>query len=116
MYCKNCGKEIANSEKVCHACGTPLAQSTENRANPTIVINNTNTASRGMDYPYKGKWIAFCLCLLLGWMGAHRFYVGKNGTGIIWLLTGGGFAIGWILDLILILIGAFRDKAGLPLK
>ncbi len=46
----------------------------------------------------------------------HRFYVGKVGTGILWLFTAGLLGIGAIIDFILILLGGFRDKAGMPLK
>jgi len=42
------------------------------------------------------------LLLIIGFTGAHRFYYGKNITGIIWLLTGGIFGIGWIIDIFLI--------------
>lgn len=64
----------------------------------------------------KKKWVAFWLCLLLGGLGIHRFYVGKIGTGIIYLLTGGLCGIGWIVDLIKILMGSFRDNTGAPLR
>lgn len=66
-------------------------------------------------YPYKKKWTAFWLCFFLGFLGVHRFYVKKSGTGVIWLFTWGMFGIGWFVDLILILCGKFRDKAGQPL-
>lgn len=52
------------------------------------------------------------LCYFLGGLGAHRFYVGKIGTGVLWLLTGGCFVIGTIVDMVHILCGTFKDKDG----
>ena len=56
------------------------------------------------------------LCLLLGAFGAHRFYVGKIWTGVIQLFTLGGFGIWAFIDLIMIIVGKFRDKHGYVIK
>ena len=39
---------------------------------------------------------------IFGFMGAHRFYYGRQITGTIWFFTLGLFFIGWIIDLFLI--------------
>jgi hypothetical protein len=56
------------------------------------------------------------LCWFLGTLGVHRFYVGKVGTGILQLLTFGGFGLWVFIDAILILMGEFRDSNGMPLN
>lgn len=67
-------------------------------------------------YSSKSRLVALLLCIFLGGIGVHRFYVGKVGTGIIWLLTGGCVGIGWIVDIIMIIAGSFQDKVGMTVS
>ncbi len=64
------------------------------------------------DYSPKSRLVALLFCLLLGYWGVHRFYVGKAGTGILMILTLGGFGIWVLIDFIMIAIGSFTDKSG----
>ena len=56
------------------------------------------------------------LAMFFGWLGVHRFYVGKVGTGILMLLTFGGFGIWLLIDVIIILCAAFTDAQGRPIN
>jgi len=55
---------------------------------------------------------AVLLCLFLGTIGVHRFYVGKIGTGVLMILTLGGCGVWTLIDLVMLIVGAFRDKEG----
>ena len=114
MYCKNCGAEIPDNAVICVKCGVPVIPDEQAAKSPYSFV------------------AALLLCFFLGGFGAHRFYVGKTGTAIAQLLLTiigvvlsiilvGYFlvaAVGiWVLvDLIMIIIGSFTDKNGLPVK
>lgn len=100
-FCSHCGKEINAEAVVCPNCGCQVGQMQQ----PNIVINNTNTNTNvvGGYGRAKNKWAAFLLCFFLGFIGAHKFYEGKVGMGILYLFTGGIFGIGWLIDTIILL-------------
>jgi TM2 domain-containing membrane protein YozV len=50
----------------------------------------------------KSKFVAFLLWFFFGFFSVHRFYLGKIGSGIFYLLTGQLFGIGWFIDLFLL--------------
>ena len=60
----------------------------------------------------KSRKVDTLLCMFLGFVGGHRFYEGKIGTGILWLLTLGCFGIGTLIDYVKILKGTSTDKDG----
>lgn len=60
----------------------------------------------------KSKTTAIILSILLGGLGVDRFYLGYVGLGILKLLTGGGFGIWWLIDLIMIVTGKLKAKDG----
>ena len=93
LYCRACGNQIHQSATACPGCGAVQARSGASATDKRILP-------------------AFLLCFFLGWLGIHRFYVGKVGTGVIQLLTFGGFGLWMLVDFIMILMGAFTDKAG----
>lgn len=110
-FCKHCGGKIPEAAVICTLCGCQVEE-IKKPEQPNIVINNSNAntnvntnqnnigTNRGRA---KNKWVAFFLCLFMGFFGAHKFYEGKAGMGIIYLFTGGLFCIGWIIDLIALL-------------
>jgi len=60
----------------------------------------------------KSRGVALALAAILGPFGAHRFYVGKTGTGVLMLCTLGGAGLWYLYDLIMIAGGSFRDVQG----
>lgn len=103
-FCQHCGQAIDKDCVVCPKCGKQVGVINQGQA--SVVINNENTNVNhigGYGRP-RDKWVAFFLCLLLGVIGAHKFYEGKTGMGVLYIFTGGLFGIGWIVDLISILL------------
>jgi TM2 domain-containing membrane protein YozV len=62
--------------------------------------------------PGKSQIVALILCILVGPLGIHRFYLGYPLEGVLMLLTGGGCGIWWIIDLIRIVTGDLQPFDG----
>lgn len=113
-FCSRCGGKIDERAVVCPLCGCQIEQMTS-AATPNIVINNANnntntqtqvqTQMMGgvMFQKPKNKWVALLLCIFLGFLGAHKFYEGKIGMGVVYLFTFGLFGIGPVIDFIMLL-------------
>lgn len=101
-YCKFCGEKIPEDAIVCTHCGRQVEQIKSEQ--PQVIINNTNSnVNKNVNAGFgreKNKWVALILCIFLGYIGAHKFYEGKVGMGILYIFTVGLFGIGWIVDII----------------
>ncbi len=105
IFCEHCGNKVYVDAVICPSCGYQLKQLKPNinEDKPQIIINNINQNNNNVGLKKCDKWVAFILCLLLGFAGIHKFYEGKAGVGIIYLFTAGIFGVGVIIDLIVIL-------------
>ena len=89
ISCPECRAQISDTAKYCPSCGARPPGGSDK-----LIV------------------VAAILCFFFGVFGIHRFYVGKVGTGLLQIITLGGFGIWYLVDLIMILIGKFRDKQG----
>ena len=95
-FCQNCGATIDKKSVICPNCGVPV----------TFLAQTSP----------KSRLAALLLCGFLGAFGIHRFYVGKIGTGILWLCTLDWLGVGALVDFIVIACGGFRDSDGLKVR
>ena len=74
-----------------------------NESKNTNVNANVNANGAIVGRRLCNKWVSLILCFFLGFIGAHKFYEGKTGMGILYLFTGGLFIVGVVIDFIAIL-------------
>jgi len=108
---------VYTSQKTNNWYSSPV-QKKSNTQNDTKTIlkqsttNNENTTSENAKSDDK-SWIAtLLLCLFLGALGIHRFYLGYTWQGIVQLLTAGGLGIWTLIDLIRIITKDLQPKNG----
>jgi len=104
VFCHRCGSPMTPQDRFCRRCGGDTAPGTAAAAPPAqTALTNASDRSR---------LAAALLCFFIGIFGAHRFYAGKIGTGLLWMFTLGLLTFGWLFDMILILLGEFKDAEG----
>lgn len=109
-FCKHCGAKIPEAAVICVHCGCQVEE-TKKAEQPNIVINNTNANANTntnvnaamLGIREKNKWVALILCFFIGFLGAHKFYEGKIGMGVLYLFTAGLFGFGVLIDFIVLL-------------
>lgn len=104
MFCYKCGREIDDEAVICPGCGCATKNYNAKRVSATV--SNTDASP-------KSRLVALLLCIFLGFLGVHRFYLGKIGTGVVWCLSFGCFYVGWVIDIIMLACGKMNDANGL---
>jgi TM2 domain-containing membrane protein YozV len=130
MYCRNCGKEVAEQALVCPACGVPpksgkrFCQNCGQETDPNAEICTKCGVRLAIELSKdiaKSRIAAGILGIVLGGLGIHRFYLGYIGIGIaqiaVTLVTCGIGALWGFIEGILILTGSIdKDAKGQPLR
>ena len=115
MFCSKCGAQIDDEAIICPKCGCSTANydQPDTQQQSQVQVNVSYGANTRPVSP-RSRTVALVLAIFLGVLGVHRFYLGKVGTGLLWLFTLGLSGIGWIVDIITIACGYAQDCYGDP--
>ena len=89
MFCSNCGTQVAAGASFCASCGTPVAPTAQQAAPQAAPQQAPQYAPGYGQQPYYSgpqRVTAGILGIFLGWIGVHKFYCGKIGAGILYLI------------------------------
>lgn len=127
-FCKYCAEQIPEDAVLCTYCGRQVEELKASGSSSSNPKTGGSAVPPPSPYPFpppfaasppprasvpkqapvpavkeKNKWVALAFCLLLGWLGGHKFYEGKVGMGVLYLFSFGLFGIGVLIDFIVLL-------------
>ena len=135
LKCPSCGADIELDDSrefgFCSYCGSRIQIG--ERVNINVNVKHDYTGAPEQKYTHienqyiinhiypepkksrKNRMVALLLCIFFGYLGFHHFYSGRIGWGLLYFFTGGLACIGWIVDIVLILQGKYKDGEGLEI-
>lgn len=73
-------------------------------------VTTTATYSTTAEDEGKSTVVELILCLLLGWLGAHRFYRGKYISAVIYMFSAGLYGFGILFDAIVLVVRLIKNR------
>jgi TM2 domain-containing membrane protein YozV len=110
------GRQVRNAEMFCRYCGSIIHEQTATCPHCGSRAPRQDPIERVIAPPEGKSWVVtLLLAFFMPIFGVHRMYVGKVASGVLQMITFGGFFIWWLIDVIRILTGEFTDANGQPL-
>lgn len=94
--CNKCGAKMPGDAFYCLNCGNTFDD-------PYYDFKSVQNRINHQFGAWKSKRVALLLCIFLGWIGAHKYYEGKVGMGLLYTFTVGLFLFGWLIDAIILI-------------